>query len=288
MGKMKILILGASGMAGHMLYTVLNESEKFELLGTINSTKFRNDNIELNIYDRNKLDGIIDGFQPDFVINCIGVLIKGSKSNPEYAIYANSFFPHYLASLSKQKGFKLIHISTDCVFSGKKGMYAEDDLKDAIDTYGMSKNLGEIIDTDNLTIRTSIIGPELKKNGEGLFHWFMNQSVQIFGYKSNMWGGVTTLELSKFIKHAIEREPNLTGLLHLTNNASISKFDLLSLMNFVYKKNIDILDDKDYVSDKSIICTRNDLNYKVPSYTKMIEEQYSFMNSHKSLYSMYL
>jgi dTDP-4-dehydrorhamnose reductase len=285
---MKILILGAGGMAGHMLYTILYESKRFEVLGTVYSTHFNNENIELNIYDRNKLNGIIDGFQPDFVVNCIGILIKESKIHPENAVYANSFFPHYLAGLSKLKEFKLIHISTDCVFSGNKGQYTEADLKDAVDMYGLSKNIGEIIDNENLTNRTSIIGPELKKNGEGLFHWFMNQSVQIFGYKSNMWGGVTTLELSKFIKHVIEREPNLTGLLHLTNNTSISKFDLLSLMNSVYKKNIDILDDKDYVSDKSIICTRKDFDYKVPSYTKMIEEQYSFMNSHKSLYSMYL
>ena len=284
---MRILILGAGGMAGHMIYTILDEEKKYELLGTVNTTKFKNDNVELNIYERDKLDGIIDGFQPDYVINCIGVLIKESKSNPENAVYANSFFPHYLASLAQLKGFKLIHISTDCVFSGEKGKYTENDVKDALDMYGMSKNLGEIIDNVNLTIRTSIIGPELKKSGEGLFHWFMSQKNQVSGYKSNIWGGVTTLELANFIKFIIENKPELTGLVHLTNNKSISKFDLITLFNEIYNRNILITGDKEYVCDKSIICANEKLSYEVPSYKEMIGQQYQFMKEHKDLYGVY-
>lgn len=284
---MKILILGAGGMAGHMVYTILDEAKKYELLGTVNSTKFKNENIELNIYDKDKLEGIIDGFQPNYVINCIGVLIKESKLNPENAVYANSFFPHYLASLAQLRGFKLIHISTDCVFSGRKGKYTENDVKDATDIYGLSKNLGEIIDDVNLTIRTSIIGPELKKNGEGLFHWFMNQKGQVSGYKSNMWGGVTTLELANFIKFIIDNKPELAGLIHLTNNTSISKFDLITLFNEIYKRNILITDDKDYVCDKSIISDINKTGYIVPTFKEMIEEQKEFMLKNKNIYPNY-
>ena len=183
----KILVLGVSGMAGHMIYTVLGETKNYEIVGTTNSQNFESQNKKLNIYDRNQLIKIIEDFKPDFVINCVGILIKESKDFPDNAIFGNSYFPHLLARLSVEMDFKLIHISTDCVFSGKTGGYKEDSIKDATDTYGLSKSIGEIIDDKNLTVRTSIIGPEIKSNGEGLFHWFMTQNQnEITGYKSNM------------------------------------------------------------------------------------------------------
>ena len=113
--------------------------------------------------------------KPDYVINCVGVLIKGSKESIENAIYINAYFPHMLERILHNTTGKLIHISTDCVFSGEKGQYADNDPKDALDTYGMTKNLGEVVNTKDITLRTSIIGPELKNNGEGLFHWIYSQ-----------------------------------------------------------------------------------------------------------------
>ena len=279
----KILVLGASGMAGHMIYTVLNETENYEIVGTTNSQNFDSQNKKLNIYDRNQLIKIIEDFKPDFVINCVGILIKESKDFPDNAIFGNSYFPHLLARLSVEMDFKLIHISTDCVFSGKTGGYKEDSIKDATDTYGLSKSIGEIIDDKNLTVRTSIIGPEIKSNGEGLFHWFMTQNQnEITGYKSNMWSGVTTLELAKFIKWVLEKD--YTGLIHLTNGTPISKFDLLNIFNDVYQKDIIINDNKDYACDKSFINTK--IEYSVPSYEEMIREQKEFMDSH-NFYSHY-
>lgn len=284
---MKIIILGAAGMAGHMIYSVLEKTEKHQLLGTVNSTKFKDQNLYLNIHDLDRLNGIIDGFQPEIVINCIGILIKGSKSYPDEAIYANSYFPNYLAKLSRKKKFKLIHISTDCVFSGREGHYSEDSIKDATDLYGLSKSLGEIKDDNNLTIRTSIIGPEIKENGEGLFDWFMRQEGKIYGYKSNIWSGVTTLELANFIKYVINDIFSLNGLIHLTNNQPISKFDLLSTINEVYKKGVEISDEKNYVCDKSFINTNEQLKYTVPSYIEMIEDQKKIMLAHRKTYSHY-
>ncbi|MGJ7024622.1 sugar nucleotide-binding protein [Petrimonas sulfuriphila] len=284
---MKILLLGAGGMAGHVIYTVLNETKQYELLGTINSTKFKDENIHLDIYDIEKLNGIIDGFSPDVIINSVGVLIKGSKENPENAIYANAYFPNYLAKIAQKKKIKLIHISTDCVFSGSTGTYTESSVKDATDVYGLSKNLGEIIDDNNLTIRTSIIGPELKSNGEGLFHWFMHQKEKIYGYKSNMWSGVTTLELAKFIQWMLSSKINLTRLIHLTNNCPISKFDLLTIVNENFEKKIKILDEKDFVSNKSFISTRKDFDFPVKSYNEMIRDLKIFMLSHEDLYGNY-
>ena len=147
-----ILVLGASGMAGHVIFTFLTEKNCYNVLGTTNSTNFLENTLKLDVFDNEKLIGIIDSFKPDFVINCVGMLISSSKDFPDKTIYTNSYFPHLLAKLSFAKDFKLVHISTDCVFSGKTGNYIEESIKDALDVYGLSKSLGEINDTKNLTI----------------------------------------------------------------------------------------------------------------------------------------
>lgn len=268
-----------------MIFTTLKEDGNYEVLGTTNSNNFAADNKKLNIYNREELADILDDFKPDFVVNSVGILIRGSKNASDNAIYANAYFPHYLANLARTKNFKLIHISTDCVFSGKEGHYTENSFKDAADVYGNSKALGEIVDDRNLTIRTSIIGPEVKTDGEGLFHWFMQQQGEITGFRSNFWSGVTTLELAKFIKWQFDKD--FTGLVHLTNNDPISKFDLLNIFNQIYKKNLVINDLKDYKCDKSFINTNTNLTYKVPSYQQMLEEQRDFMVSHPMFYSHY-
>lgn len=278
----RVLVLGVAGMAGHVVYTFLKETNKYEVFGTTNRNNLEGVSLKMNIFDRNEVEEIIKNVQPDVIINCIGMLIGTSRSNPDQTIYGNSYFPYMLKLLAHQYSSKLIHISTDCVFSGKTGGYRENSFKDATDLYGLSKNLGEINDSFNLTIRTSIIGPEIKKNGEGLFHWFMNQSETVNGFRSNIWSGVTTLELAKFIDWVIKYP--LTGLVHLTNNKPISKYDLLDIFNDVYLRNIKILDDKDYVCDKSFISTNPYVTYKVPTYRQMLEEQKEFMLKHKTFY----
>lgn len=281
----KILILGVSGMAGHVVFTYLGELKKYEILGTTNSNSFGQNTLKLDIYNKEELNKIIFDFNPDFVINCIGVLINGSKNSPDNAIYANSYFPHYLSKLSYEKHFKLIHISTDCVFSGKEGKYSEKSIKNATDVYGLSKSLGEIINTKNITIRTSIIGPEIKDKGEGLFHWLLNQEGEINGYKSNLWSGVTTLELAYFIAWILDEK--FIGLVHLTNNESISKFELLTLISKVFNKQIVISDHKDYKCDKSFLNTNRKITFEVSSYKKMIEEIRDFMLNHRQFYKNY-
>ena len=191
-----------------------------------------------------------------------------------------------MKKLSDEIGAKLIHISTDCVFSGKKGNYTEGDFRDADDIYGRSKALGEIINDKDLTIRTSIIGPELKVHGEGLFHWFMYQTGKVNGFKTAIWGGVTTLELPKAIDTAIIQDN--TGLIQLSNGIGISKYDLLSLFKRIWHRNdIDILPvDKNGVN-KSIAKSER-FTYEVPGYEDMLLEQYEWMKNNKSLYSQYL
>ena len=281
--KKKVLILGSTGMLGHVVFTYLNQRNEFELYDIVYRNKLRNESIVCDITDVEQVKKQIHQIKPDFIINCIGILIKGSTSNPVNAIYINSYFPHLLTQIADELNTKVIHISTDCVFSGKKGSYAETDFRDADDTYGRSKALGELFSERHLTLRTSIIGPEIKKDGEGLFHWFMNQSGEINGFTEAFWGGVTTLQLAKNIEQAIHH--NYTGLLHVTNGERISKFDLVSLFKGMWGKNsVSIVPYPGKSVDKSLISI-SDIAFNVPDYESMLMEQKKWMEDNYSLYS---
>lgn len=284
--KKKVLLFGATGMAGHIAYYYLQSTERYELVNVAYRTKLVKDSVVVDVTDKNAVTNLVQEVHPDLIINCIGVLIKGSKEDPDNAIFINAYFPHLLKKLSDEVGAKLIHISTDCVFSGKKGNYTESDFRDADDIYGRSKALGEIINDKDLTIRTSIIGPELKTNGEGLFHWFMHQTGQVNGFRTAIWGGVTTLELAKAIDNAIVQEK--TGLIHLSNGVGITKYDLLSLFKKIWhRSNVDILPYDGNGVDKSIAKSERFV-YEVPSYEVMLLEQYNWMRKNDKLYSQYL
>ena len=175
-----------------------------------------------------------------------------------------------MKKIALRYNFKLIHISTDCVFSGTIGKYKENDKRDGFGTYAETKKFGEIIDDSNLTLRTSIVGPELKPDGEGLFNWFMSQENDVNGYLNSIWSGVSTLELSKSIKWAIDADVN--GLYHITNNSSISKFELLRLFKKYTKKNIGIIPFDNERIDKSLLDTRNLIDYEIPSYEQIVKD----------------
>ena len=215
-------------MLGHVLIKKLNESKAFEVYDITRNKEERINNFDCDVTNFSSLFEIIKEIKPNVIINCVGVLINGSNSNPSNAILLNALLPHKLVEFSKIIGAKLIHISTDCVFDGSKGSYIETDIKTAQDIYGLSKSLGEINDSENLTLRTSIIGPELKNNGEGLFSWFINQKGEVNGFTESIWGGVTTIVLSDVIIKSIKDD--LAGLIHVTNGESISKFNLLNLI----------------------------------------------------------
>lgn len=285
MDKKKILLFGATGMAGHIAYYYLSSLDRYELVDVVFRTPLTAHSIVVNVTDKGAVAEVVYQQKPDIILNCVGVLIKGSKEHPDNAVYINAYFPHQLKALADEIGAKLIHISTDCVFSGKKGNYTETDFRDADDVYGRSKALGEVINNKDLTLRTSIIGPELKKNGEGLFHWFMNQTGQVNGFKTAIWGGVTTLELAKAIDVAIQQEK--TGLIQLSNGIGISKYDLLHLFKKIWNKDIEILPYNGNGVDKSI--ARSDrFDYEVPSYEQMLVEQHNWMKIHEKIYSQYL
>jgi len=286
MNKKRLLILGATGMAGHVAHAYLEDLGKYEIDNIVFRTPLNARSKIVDVTNKQLLEDTIRDLKPDIILNCIGILIRGSQDDPSNAIFINSYLPHFLSYLSSQIDAKLIHISTDCVFSGRKGYYKDTDYRDADDTYGRSKALGEIINDKDLTIRTSIIGPEIKKNGEGLLHWFIQQKGDVNGYTDAFWGGVTTLELAKAI--SVILESNLTGLYQLSNNKRISKFDLLSLINRVYKLNKIIIPLDVVFVDKSIKCSEKDrFSYVVPSYEEMIYDLNTYMNKCRNIYSDY-
>ena len=269
----KILILGGVGMLGHVLLKKLNGSKAFEVYDITRNKEERINNFDCDVTNFNSLFEIIKEIKPKYIINCIGVLIKGSIQDPSNAILINALLPHKLAQFSNSINAKFIHISTDCVFDGSKGSYIETDSKTAQDTYGLSKSLGEIIDDKNLTLRTSIIGPELKNNGEGLFSWFINQKGEVNGFTESIWGGVTTLVLAEVIIKSIDE--NYTGLVHVTNSEPISKFDLLSLIKDKFLlNNIQLKKVSGKKSDKSLNTKYHYFN--IPSYEQMIIDLYKY------------
>ena len=231
----KVAVVGSSGMAGHMIYKYLESLEKYQLIGiarttvpTINSASF---DVE---EDMAGCTEYLIQQKPDVIINCMGVLIQASQKDPVRAIFINSCLPHLLEDTGKFIGAKIIHISTDCIFDGKSGPYMETDWPTESNWYGRSKALGEINNDKDLTIRTSIIGPELKADGTGLFKWFMGQTGEVSGYSNVLWNGITTLELATQIDKILDT--NLTGVYHLTTDIPISKCDLLTTIKEVFKK----------------------------------------------------
>lgn len=279
--KKKILLFGATGMAGHIAYFYLKSTGKYDITNVVFRNKLTEDSIIVDVANQNEVASLVKEIKPEIILNCIGVLIKGSSKRPDNAILINAYFPHLLKKLADEVGGKLIHISTDCVFSGEKGSYAENDFRDADDIYGRSKALGEIINDKDLTIRTSIIGPELKKEGEGLFNWFMNQSGEVNGYTEAYWGGVTTLELAKAIDNALDND--LKGLVHLTNGHKIAKYNLLQLFKKIWNKNITINPYNGKSVDKSLLKSET-FNYNVNGYEQMLIDQFNWMVDHHELY----
>ena len=275
-------------MLGHMVMKTLLEDENMEVFDVSYRRKLREETRICDVSDFKALEEIISDVVPDVIVNCVGILISGAQKAPARAIALNSLLPHFLVSACHAHNARLIHISTDCVFSGKKGQYSEDSFRDADDVYGRSKALGEIDGPNALTLRTSIIGPEIKEKGEGLIHWFLTTAQKrIQGFSNVYWGGVTTLTCSRAIQHAIREE--ISGLWNLTNGEAISKYDLLKAVNATLPNanKRELIANGEKRSDKSLKSSRDDIQFIVPSYEEMLEEMMSDIQRRPSNYPLY-
>lgn len=277
-----MLIIGIKGMAGHLLFNYYKQNNLYDVFGIARNIDYSENIFNLDVSDTSALKKIIEENDFDYIVNCIGILNKDAEDNPAKAIWFNSYFPHFLEETTKDSSSKIIHISTDCVFSGKdNGGYTEESFKNGIGFYAQSKALGELDNSKDLTIRTSIIGPELNQNGIGLFHWFMNQSsdATLKGFSNVFWSGITTLELAKVVDDAIKN--NVTGLKQISRE-KIDKYSLISLFNEIFRGNqINILSDGNYHSDKSLVSVRTDYVYNTPEYKIMLEEMRDWIESQK-------
>lgn len=285
--KTKVLVLGSTGLIGHQVYNFLVQNSVYEVLNISYRKKLNEESFLCDVRNEKEFLKTLENMKPDIIVNCIGILIEGAEQDPENAIFVNAYMPQRLMRFCNENNMKLIHISTDCVFSGKKSEpYIETDEKDGQGIYAKTKGLGEIINEKHLTLRTSVVGPELKSNGEELFHWFMMQEGTIKGFKKAIWSGVTTLELAKAVQWAIEN--NITGLYHITNNQTINKFELLSLFKKYTKKDIEIIGIDGRETNKSFIDTRREINYKVPEYEVMIKDMVELIKNKPSMYKQYI
>lgn len=282
---MKVLVLGAGGMAGHAITIRLTE-KGYAVTGLARRKPAYCNTVTADVTNVTEIKRILDSGMFDAVINAIGILPGAIAGNPCSGIWINSCLPHLLAEMTKDTKTKIVHLSTDCVFSGHdSGLYDENSFCSADDYYGRSKTLGELKDHKNLTFRMSIIGPDINENGTGLFNWFMKQTGEVSGYRHAIWSGVTTMTLADAIDAALEQ--GLTGLFHLVNNTVISKYELLKLFNHLKNVPNFLKPDDSYLVDKSMINTRTDFQFAVPSYHEMISGMEKWIAAHKVLYPHY-
>lgn len=281
---MKYLVLGAGGMAGHMIsHYLIEQGEEVEGLERRNLDYCKTYVLDAIHFD--ELQKIIEHNKYDIIINCIGLLNQNAEDNVDLAILLNSYLPHFLAKVTKNMKTRVFQMSTDCVFSGKRGHYTENDFPDGETFYDRTKALGELNDEKNLTFRNSIIGPDINENGIGLFNWFMKQDGEFNGFEKSIWTGVTTLTLAKAMHKASYEK--LTGLYNLVNNEVISKYGLVNLFNKYSNKCLTIHKVDGIVHDKSLYRTRNDFSFEVPPYKQQVKEMFEWINSHKDLYLHY-
>jgi len=284
---MKVLIVGVTGMFGHTLFTELSKSKNLTVYGTAREipqhfsellTKSQIKRIYTNV-DVENLSGLEKVFfqiKPDFVINCVGLIKqRPDAKDPLLAIKLNATLPHYLAKFTEEVGGRYLQISTDCVFDGVKGNYREEDTDFASDIYGTTKRLGEVNYGNSLTIRTSIIGHELKSHAS-LVDWFLAQKGEIEGYTKAIFSGFPTVVLSEIIEKYIIPNKSLIGTFHLSAKP-ISKFELLSMIAKQYSKKIEIKPSLDLKIDRSLNSKhfRSKTGFRPPAWENLISRMYT-------------
>lgn len=289
---MRVLVLGVTGMLGYAVFHTFRENVNIEVWGTLRNmnelsrypSKIHSKLIHsVDVLDQDSLLNVFNQIKPHLIINCVGLIKqRGSAKDPLFVLPLNAIFPHRLAKLCALSQSRIIHISTDCVFSGRKGAYLESDLSDAEDLYGKSKFIGELTDLPHaITIRTSIIGHEYNSN-YSLIDWFLSQTTQVKGYVNAIYSGIPTIELAHIIRDYIAPNKNLSGLYHVASKP-INKYDLLRLVAEIYGKKIIIIPDEQMVVDRSLNSEQFSAatGYVAPSWPQLIERMYQSYNLYR-------
>lgn len=282
---MRFFVLGASGMAGHLISLHLKERGHYVVGFSRRGVSFLDNQVVGDARDEALLTEAIDEDDFDIVINCVGVLNKAANDNPD-AAYLNGRLPHTLARITEDKRTRVFHMSTDCVFAGNTGPYTEASVPDGQTAYDRTKAAGELNDSKNLTFRNSIVGPDINQNGIGLLNWFMAQSGPVRGFTGAIWTGLTTLELAKAIEY--EAGERSAGLVNMVPEGSINKFELLKLFNKELRGGkVEIVPDADLQLDKTLVRTNFAPTYMPKSYPEQVHEMAQWVRAHRSLYPHY-
>ncbi|MBI4535706.1 MAG: SDR family oxidoreductase [Ignavibacteriae bacterium] len=284
---MRVLILGVTGMLGNAVFKVFTKDSRHEVWGTLRNERGRRFFAEadharlisgIDVLDQDALVALMNDVRSEVVINCAGLIKQlAIASDPLIALPINAMFPHRLAGLCGLLGSRLIQLSSDCVYSGRKGGYQEVDPSDAEDLYGKSKFIGELHDYSHaITLRTSGIGHELNSN-HGLLEWFLSQREQVKGYAKAIYSGLPSVEVARVIKDFVLPHPELSGLYHVSAKP-IAKLDLLKMVANVYGKDIKIIPDDDLVIDRSLISERftQATGYVAPEWPELIALMHSY------------
>jgi len=285
-GSRKVLILGATGMLGHTLLSFLAGRPEFSVFATARCTEGLDRWFPPGLLQRirggvdaepfDTVVRVLEEIHPDVVVNCVGVVKQVPLGkDPIATITVNALFPHRLARACGEAGIRMIHIGTDCVFSGEKGNYVESDLPDATDLYGRTKFLGEVDSPNCVTLRTSIIGHELSGR-HGLIEWFLAQEGSVRGFARAVFSGLPTVELAGVVADCVLPNEGLTGLYHVSS-APISKYELLGLVMERYGKRIRIERDETFVCDRSLDSTRfrGATGYRPPPWPEMVSRMHA-------------
>lgn len=287
---MRFLVLGSSGMAGHMICQYLAE-RGYEVTGLSRSRCPRlHEGVRQVAGDVGNLPElerrIVEGGY-DVVVNAVGVLNAACDERPDVAVYINSYLPHRLAAMTEDAPTRVFHLSTDCVFAGNAGPYREGSVPDGRTLYDRTKALGEVIDSKNLTLRQSIVGPDTKPQGIGLLNWFMAQKGTVKGFSRAIWTGMTTLELAKAVE-ACARDGS-AGLVNMVpEGPGVSKLDLLGMFNDEFRGGaVKIVPDSALVLDKTLVRANFGPSFRPAPYDVQVRELAEWTRGHMDLYPHY-
>lgn len=271
---MKLLVLGSSGMVGHVMVLYMKE-QGHQVIGFEQS----------ELHDAIRLSNIINSCNFDAVINCTAIINQFAEEDKAEATFVNAFIPHFIEGITKDKSTIIVHRSTDCVFSGSKGGYTVEDIPDAQSFYARTKAVGELWNDKDITIRTSLVGPECEEDGISLLNWFLKQKGDVNGFANAIWTGLTTVEFAREVEYLITHKAH--GVFHTVPNHGIGKYDLLRLFSKYIPGNRNVIRIENKLVDKSLAQTLGDTGLKIPDYETQVAEMAQWINNHRDLYPSY-
>lgn len=281
---MKLLVLGSSNMVGHVVALFFKESGH-EVRG-FDETKSNLIPAESgSFHELDRLADIISNGVFDAVINCTAIVNEFAEQDKEVASYINAYFPHWLEKITSCLNTVVVHRSTDCIFSGASGQYGVDAMPDATSFYAKTKVVGELVNNKDITIRTSLIGPELEADGIGLLNWFLKQNGEVKGFANAIWTGLTTIEFAREIEFLLNHRQH--GLYQCVPNTAISKYELLGMFENSFPGNRSVVRICNARIDKSLVQELGDSGIVVPDYRTMVDELAKWVQDHISLYPHY-